>query len=242
MKRMTRRDLVAAGAAAVALGPGALQALAVDEIELTHPIVELRHYTLVPGKREALIELFDRVFIEGVEATGACIVGMFRDRDASDHFIWLRSFKDMPTRAAALNAFYTGPVWRQYAKAANATMIDSDDVYLLQQMGDRVRLPRFRPPRSENTASGAMFVVDIYPAERISRETFMERAHRAPHLFATLESVRAENNYPPLPVHSEWVWVAARRFHEPGPVAPIADLPPPVRTLRLQATSRSLLQ
>jgi hypothetical protein len=238
---MTRREVVAA-ATAIALGPGALQAMAIDEIELTDPIVELRDYRLVPGKRETLIELFDRVFIDSHEAIGARIVGMFRDRDAADRFIWLRSFKDMPARAAALQTFYGGPVWHEYAKAANATMIDSDDVYLLQQMGDRVRLPRFRPPRSEDTAPGALFVVDIYPAEHLSRDTFMERARHAPHVITMLESVRAENNYPPLPVHSEWVWVAIRRFPEVATVPPIADLPSPARTLRLQATSRSLLR
>src|SRR5688572_13276071 len=32
------------------------------------PIVELRQYTLLPGKRDVLIELFDREFIEGQEA------------------------------------------------------------------------------------------------------------------------------------------------------------------------------
>jgi hypothetical protein len=35
-------------------------------------------------------------------------------------------------RAEALAAFYSGPVWQEHHDAANATMIDSDDVLLLR--------------------------------------------------------------------------------------------------------------
>ena len=37
-------------------------------------------------------------------------------------------FPDMPSRAASLQAFYGGPVWQAHREAANATMIDSDNV------------------------------------------------------------------------------------------------------------------
>ena len=38
----------------------------------------------------------------------------------------------MPSRAESLRSFYFGPVWRQHRDAANATMIDSDNVLLLR--------------------------------------------------------------------------------------------------------------
>ena len=44
-------------------------------------IYELRQYTLWPGKRETLVELFDREFLESQEATGMRIDGQFRDED-----------------------------------------------------------------------------------------------------------------------------------------------------------------
>jgi hypothetical protein len=35
-----------------------------------YPIVELRQYTLRPGQRDVLIDLFDREFVESQEAAG----------------------------------------------------------------------------------------------------------------------------------------------------------------------------
>jgi NIPSNAP len=95
-------------------------------------VVELRQYTLHAGRRDALIELFEREFIEPQEALGMRVIGPFRDLDADDRFVWLRGFRDMAGRAASLAAFYGGPVWQAHRNAANATMIDSDNVLLLR--------------------------------------------------------------------------------------------------------------
>jgi len=38
----------------------------------------------------------------------------------------------MPSRAASLAAFYGGPVWEQHRNSANQTMIDSNNVLLLE--------------------------------------------------------------------------------------------------------------
>jgi NIPSNAP len=95
------------------------------------PVVELRQYTLHPGKRDVLIDLFDREFVETQEEVGIKIIGQFRDLDHQDRFVWLRGFPDMTSRAKALNDFYSGPVWKAHREAANATMIDSDNVLLL---------------------------------------------------------------------------------------------------------------
>ena len=60
------------------------------------------------------------------------VMGQFRDLDAPDRFAWLRGFTDMDSRARGLAAFYDGPVWHEHRDAANATMVDSDDVLLLR--------------------------------------------------------------------------------------------------------------
>lgn len=96
------------------------------------PIVELRQYTLHPGQRDVLIELFESELIEPQEAVGMTVLGQFRDLDDDDRFVWLRGFGDMDERARSLGAFYDGPVWREHRDAANATMIDSSDVLLLR--------------------------------------------------------------------------------------------------------------
>lgn len=113
------------------------------------PIVELRHYTLRPGRRDVLIDLFDSKLVEPQEEGGMKVIGQFRDLDNPDKFVWLRGFRDMPDRAQSLAEFYGGPVWQAHREAANATMIDSDNVLLLRPARpdsaftlDRDRLPR----------------------------------------------------------------------------------------------------
>ncbi|MEQ0564765.1 NIPSNAP family protein [Amycolatopsis sp. NEAU-NG30] len=97
-------------------------------------VLELRRYTLHPGRRDELIELFEREFVEPQEAAGAHLFGLFRSRAAPDHFVWLRGFRSMESRKAALEEFYFGPVWKEHRDAANATMLDSDDVLLLRPL------------------------------------------------------------------------------------------------------------
>src|SRR5512146_96086 len=96
------------------------------------PILELRQYALHPGKRDALIELFEREFIETQAAAGIHVIGQFKDLDEPDSFVWMRGFPDMPRRKRALQAFYEGPAWKRHREAANATMIDSGNVLLLR--------------------------------------------------------------------------------------------------------------
>src|SRR5690348_3644035 len=118
-----------------------------NRMNLASPVVELRQYTLHPGGRDTLIELFDREFVESQEALGARVIGQFRDLDDADRFVWLRGFPDMTSRAEALQAFYSGPVWKAHAAAANATMLDSDNVLLLRpvEAGGGFRLGEHGP-------------------------------------------------------------------------------------------------
>ena len=103
-------------------------------------VIELRQYLMKPGQRDALIELFEREFVESQEALGMTLVGQYRDLDAPDRFVWMRGFADMETREAALEGFYFGPVWQAHRQAANATIVDNDDVLLLRPPSDQARL------------------------------------------------------------------------------------------------------
>ena len=95
-------------------------------------IIELRQYTLHPGARDTLIELFDRNFVESQQELGMSVLGQFRNLDDPDTFVWMRGFADMRARLAGLTGFYGGPVWAAHREAANRTMIDSDNVLLLR--------------------------------------------------------------------------------------------------------------
>jgi hypothetical protein len=96
------------------------------------PLLELRQYRLHPDQRDTLIDLFDREFIETQEALGLQVLGQFRDLGDPQQFVWLRGFASMAARLQGLSAFYGGPVWAAHRNAANATMIDSDNVLLLR--------------------------------------------------------------------------------------------------------------
>ena len=118
---------------------------------------EFRQYTLRGGQRETLISIFEKHFIESQVALGAAVVGMFRDLDDRDRFVWIRGFHDMSTRHQALQEFYGGPMWHTYGPAANATMID------LPTCSCCVRSPQSRVLSNRlGKAAGGMFGADIY--------------------------------------------------------------------------------
>lgn len=169
-------------------------------------VVELRQYTLRPGGREVLADLFERALAEGQEAVGMRVVGWYRNLDDPDQFVWLRSFPEMTQRAGALAAFYGGPVWAEHRAAANATMTDSDNVLLLR--GDReLALPRDRPIVVSIHQFGD--AVDDGEVERLERELGPA--------WAVLVTEESPNNFPPLPVREgEHVVVRFSAGPDPG--------------------------
>ncbi|QBB69732.1 NIPSNAP family containing protein [Pseudolysobacter antarcticus] len=175
-------------------------------------IVELRQYTLHAGQRDVLIDLFNRKFIEPQEAVGIRVIGQFRDQDNPDRFVWLRGFADMPARAEALKSFYYGDLWKANRSAANATIIDNDNVLLLRparadsgfaaatslrSAADSIDIPKgfvvanlyyFDAPVSDD-------FLDFF--ERALKPEFM---HNGANLLGAFVSERSVNTFPALPV------------------------------------------
>jgi len=187
------------------------------------PIVELRQYTLHPGRRDALITLFDREFVESQEELGMVILGQFRDLDNPDRFVWLRGFETMPGRAEALTSFYSGPAWKANRAAANATMIDSDNVLLLRPASATSGFPAFgiaRPPAGHTESPTSVILATIYYRDHPFDDEFLcfFASHARPALIqagaaplACLQTEYAENTFPALPVRTgehAFVWFA----------------------------------
>jgi hypothetical protein len=190
------------------------------------PIAEFRQYRLHPGKRDTLIALFEREFIESQEAVGMAILGTFRDLDDPDRFVWMRGFTDMTSRARALDAFYSGPVWQAHRNAANATMIDSDDVLLLRVVRAGPGFSsgeRKRPPQGASAIPASLVVANIYYFASNVGPPFIEFFGRvvSPALLAADIPVRATyvsetspNNFPRLPIRENehvFVWFSTHR-------------------------------
>jgi hypothetical protein len=194
-----------------------------------YPVVELRQYTLRPGQRDVLIDLFDREFIESQEADGMAIVGQFRDLDDPDRFTWIRGFASMPCRARGLASFYGGPAWKAHSAAANATMIDSDNVLLLRPVTARSGFPApaaARPPAGHAQAPRSRVLVTLYYRDRPFDQAFADFFDRQarPVLIdagatplACLQTEHAENTFPALPVRTgENVFAWLARFPSPA--------------------------
>ncbi|MGH8188998.1 MAG: putative quinol monooxygenase [Steroidobacteraceae bacterium] len=236
-----------------------------------HTIVELRQYVMRPDQRDVLIDLFDANFVESQNAPGMALVGQFRDLDDPDRFVWVRSFADMPTRAALLTAFYTGPLWKTHSRAANATMIDVRNVFLLRPARPDTGFPA--APLPPTTAKGpgrglvVASIVYMHPTAEAGFEDFFEKEMRpkwekaGTPVIAQLVTESSENTFPALPVREgEKVFVWFSRFADQSALdrhsKALATSPEwralavqfnrwtfqPIATLHLQPTARSRLQ
>jgi hypothetical protein len=190
----------------------------------THaPVVELRQYTLHPGGRDTLIDLFEREFLETQEAVGIRVLGTFRDLDAPDRFVWLRAFDDMALRRDALEAFYTGPAWMAHRDAANATMVDSDDVLLMRPAAPASgfvlhdALPGPGDARDGGVIAATLYTFDA-PVDFDFLDFFAAELHPAfvragAKAIASFSTEYAANTFPRLPVREgEHVFAWFARF------------------------------
>ena len=199
------------------------------QTRLCCPVVELRQYTLHPGKRDVLIELFDQEFIEPPEALGITVIGQFRDLDHPDRFVWLRGFRDMTSRGKALSDFYGGPVWKTHREAANATMIDSDNVLLLRPVHPTSGFSledMKRPPVGPDEVPTSLIVATIYYFERSVPSDFINffdqtlkpvATNSGARISAGFVTEKSENTFPALPVRENenvFVWFSTFRDSE----------------------------
>jgi hypothetical protein len=218
--------------------------------------------------RDVLIDLFDREFIESQEAAGMRVIGQFRDLDDPDRFVWLRGFRDMTARALGLQAFYGGPVWKQHRQAANATMVDSDDVLLLRPVH---ALSGFSPLAPERPAVGStvaqrgLVMASINPLDMTSERRLVDYVEHelepaltdaGAAVFAYFVTEHSANNFPDLPIRegeNVFTWfagfpdVAAHDATNAGRGSFAVSAPDPpgvsgrIQVLRLEPTARSTL-
>jgi hypothetical protein len=149
------------------------------------------------------------------------VIGQFRDLNNPDRFVWLRGFSDMERRAAQLEEFYGGPVWKAHREAANKTMIDSDNVLLLRPAtpasGFQLEDAKRAAPGSTAEREG-LLVATIYHLGKTAGNDFANFFEREikPHLTNSGSSVLASfvtephpNTFPRLPVRENanvFVW------------------------------------
>ena len=224
------------------------------------PVLELRQYTLKPGQRDVLIDLFERHFVESQEAAGMTLVGQFRDRRRPNRFVWLRGFSTMESRHKALEAFYGGPVWSAHRTEANSTMVDVDDVLLLKparpelafHFGARMGAPAH--DRGSSTVIAGIYQL-AQPVDARLVSQFEQQV--APILLGNRVKVEgvfvtesAPNTFTKLPVREGehvlvWFGVVQDPELSPGWIDRLASMTAldsrPVSLLELEPTARSIL-
>jgi len=216
-------------------------------------VIELRQYTLHPGKRDVLIDLFEREFVESQEDVGMTLIGQFRDLDDPDRFVWLRGFPDMEARRRSLEAFYSGPAWQAHRSAANTTMIDSDNVLLLRPLEEVSGfIPGDRGPRGASGPGIGRIIAGVHALdgpddplpERFRHGTTPALRAAGADSVTVLVTDSSPNTFPRLPVREGervLVWFAA--FADPAAADAAHGLlaEKAVQRLRLEPTSRSRL-
>lgn len=192
---------------------------------VTSPIVELRQYTLHPGKRDVLMTMFEKKFVTPQEELGIRVHGEFTDVDNPDRFVWLRGFADMPARAQQLTAFYlaAAPAWKAHREDANSMIVDSDNVLLLHASRPQSGFALAKLSRAalgSSKAAAGLLVATIYyldsPADADFVgffETQVKPAIEASGIAvsAYFASETSANNFPRLPVREHepvFVWFA----------------------------------
>ena len=173
------------------------------------------------------------------------VIGQFRDLDDPDRFVWLRGFPDMLERAKSLAAFYGGPVWKEHREAANATMVDTDDVLLLRPARPSSGFALGR----ERNGGGGFVLACVLPGGPGVVQMFEQTI--APSVKANggvvlgyFESETSENTFPSLPLREGehvFVWFAGFADRDSLERAG-SEHAGHAQVLRLAPTSRSLLQ
>ena len=213
-------------------------------------VLELRQYKIVPGRRDEMIDVFERWFVESQEADGMRLVGQFRDRDDANRFTWIRSFPDMEARERSLNAFYFGPVWQAHRDEANPLLLDNDNVLLLKPVTPELAFAdtdRREPPAPADLVVATILYLWKDPAEGFG-QLFAERlAATGRSTLGVYAPETSENTFPRLPVRQhEKVLVWFSRVEDQAWLANDPDLADvqerPAQVLRLDPTPRSRLR
>jgi hypothetical protein len=184
-------------------------------------VFELRQYTLHPGQRDILVDVFDDHFVEGQEADAIRIIGQYRDLGDPDRLVWLRSFPDMEARKVALTIFYSGPIWKAHGRVAAGTMVDSDNVLLLRPLRSDTVFPpstlKLPPPGTRGPGKGVLVASIVYVergtpsefGEFFAKEVKPRWEQAGASVIAQLVSEHSSNTYPSLPVRERenvFVW------------------------------------
>ena len=98
-------------------------------------IIEIRHYTIKPGRREEFIEFFEKKNRAALRDAGMLVFGPMRDIENEDKVHWMRAFPSLADRVCIKEDFYTGLVWSKDIEPFVMPMIEKYEAELTETTG-----------------------------------------------------------------------------------------------------------
>ena len=95
-------------------------------------IIEIRRYTLKPGRREDFIAYFEAVNRPALRDAGMKVFGPMRDTENKNIVHWMRAFETQEQRESTKNAFYDGPVWLRDVEPIVMPMIEKYEASVVE--------------------------------------------------------------------------------------------------------------
>jgi hypothetical protein len=153
-------------------------------------------------------------FFPEQERLGASLLGIFRDDENLDRFVWLRVMPNMDERKRILTAFYTdGEMWQKHRNITNTYIVDSDNVLLIKPVSEI-------ESKTFSTSNSVIEMYTLIQNKPLSKEeavtaekeieTYINDSKGT--LVGTFSTENVENNYPRHAIRSNeygLVWFAS---------------------------------
>ena len=102
-------------------------------------VIEMRTYTLKPGKRAEFLEVFRNRSMPAHAEIGMKILGPFLSIENPDVFFFMRGFPDLASREPLKARFYEGELWKRELEQVLMPMIERYDVVLVDDPDGLIR-------------------------------------------------------------------------------------------------------
>ncbi len=108
------------------------------------PVIEIRSYRLVPGRRDRFHQLVSQQSLPLMLDCGIDVVDFGPSLHDADGYFLIRAFRDVAKLEVDQAAFYASPAWRKGPREAIVSLIASDSNVVMEMSHERVEALRNR--------------------------------------------------------------------------------------------------
>ena len=89
-------------------------------------LIELREYTVLPGKRDEWVKMMEEEIIPFQVQNGIAVLGSFVVEDQPDKYVWIRRFASEEERVKKYEAVYESDHWKTNLLPKVVTLVDRE--------------------------------------------------------------------------------------------------------------------